>query len=312
MDSPARAALIEMLKTEFAQPVVRYTEEIDAAVRGASPTDVQPLKEYAARQLGEFLMLAPSMARARHKPLGYAGDFEVMRHMYERHFDGTSLFSRALNLAFTHTRAGHAVRARKDLLKQELQRQISLSAGKDAVRVLAIAAGPAQELFEVLQEVESIPARLEVVLLDQERQALSYAYGRLKRLVDGRWPGKVQIQFRYDTIRKLLTDRSCLEGLGEFDFVYASGLFDYLGKASAVRLTGHLYRHVRGGGNLYIGNMSPSNPTKWLMEHHADWHLIYRTPQEMVEFATAGALDADVGIVEERTGVNPFVRIRRP
>jgi extracellular factor (EF) 3-hydroxypalmitic acid methyl ester biosynthesis protein len=313
MDTPARAALIELLQEEFVRPVVRYTEEIDASVRGASADELEALKDYSLRQLGSYFMQAPSMARARHKPLGYAGDFEVMRHMYERHFDGTTLFSRALNLAFTHTRAGHGVRARKDVLKQELRRLIfSMPAGRvEPLRILAIAAGPAQEMYELLSEVDSLPLPLEVYLLDQERQALSYGYSRLKRVIENRWAGQVNVKFRYDTIRKLLTDRTCLDGFGEFDMVYAAGLFDYLGRSSAVRLTENLFQHVGPKGSLFIGNMSPANPTRWLMEHHADWYLIYRSHAEMVEFATAAAPDADVGIVEERTGVNPFVRVTR-
>ena len=312
IDSPARAALIEMLKTEFVAPLIRYTEVIDSAARGASEADVQALKEYSLRQLHEFIMQAPIMARARHKPLGYPGDFEVMRFMYERNFDGTNLFSRALNLAFTHVAASQAVVARKEMLKQELRRAMSLAAGRtDCLRILAIAAGPAQEIYEVLREEKSLPVRLEIVLLDQERLALSYAYSRLRRLIDTRWPGKVTIHFRYDTIRKLLADRSCIADLGEFDFVYASGLFDYLSRSSAVRLTGNLYRHVAPAGSLYIGNMAPQNPSRWLMEHHLDWFLIFRTHEQMLDFATAGAPDSDVGIIEERTGVNPFVRITR-
>lgn len=312
IDSPARVALIDMLKAEFVAPLVRYSEAIDSAVRGASEKDLQALKEFSMRQLHDFIMQAPIMARARHKPLGYPGDFEVMRFMYERNFDGTTLFSRALNLAFTQVAASQAVVARKEMLKQELRRAMSLAAGRtDCLRILAIAAGPAQEIYEVLRDEKQLPVKLEIVLLDQERLALSYAYSRLRRLIDTRWPGKVTIHFRYDTIRKLLADRSCIADLGEFDFVYASGLFDYLSRSSAVRLTSNLYRHVALKGSLYIGNMAPQNPSRWLMEHHLDWFLIFRTHEQMLDFATAGAPDSDVGIIEERTGVNPFVRITR-
>ncbi len=40
-------------------------------------------------------MQSPWMHRARHKPLGYLGDFEMMNGLYGNHFAGSTLFAKA-------------------------------------------------------------------------------------------------------------------------------------------------------------------------------------------------------------------------
>jgi hypothetical protein len=47
------------------------------------------------------------------------------------------------------------------------------------------------------------------------------------------------------------------------------------------------------------------------MELHLDWFLIYRRHSEMLAFARRAAPNAHVAILEEETGVNPFVVVTR-
>jgi hypothetical protein len=47
------------------------------------------------------------------------------------------------------------------------------------------------------------------------------------------------------------------------------------------------------------------------MELHLDWFLVYRERSEMLELARMAAPEAHLGIVEEVTGVNPFVTLTR-
>jgi hypothetical protein len=47
------------------------------------------------------------------------------------------------------------------------------------------------------------------------------------------------------------------------------------------------------------------------MELHLDWHLEYRERIEMLELARRAASDAHIEVLEEPTGVNPFVALTR-
>jgi hypothetical protein len=252
------------------------------------------------------------MHRAREKPLGYPGDYELMNGLYGRHFSGSTLFAKAVNLGFVSTGAGAAVRERKNLVKRELSSLLDGPARSDRpIRVLSIAAGPAQEIYELLSEREAVPCPVEIVLFDQDKRALAFSYSRLKRLVHERWADRVKLVYLHDSIKRLLRDASLFAGFGEFDAIFSCGLFDYLQPRTAASLSGAFFGNLARGGTVYIGNMTPENPSRWFMEFHLDWVLQYRERSEMLAFARAGAPGAEVLIVEEATGFNPFVTLRR-
>lgn len=310
-DSPARRALIDCIHNEFVTEFVRCSEDVDSALREAPSGAMAALKDYSNRQLQQYFMQAPCMHRALHKPLGYPGDYESMKVLYERPFAGPTLFAKAMTLAFVSTRPAQAVRARKDLMKERLSELLDGRRLERPLRVMSIAAGPAQEVYELLRDRQHLACPIEVVLFDQDEEALSYAYGRLKHLVDSRWPDRVRIIYLHDSIKRLLNDPDIFGGLGALDAIFCCGLFDYLEKPVAVTLCRNLFRSLGPQGTLYIGNMVPNNPGRWFMELHLDWFLLYRTRGEMANLARQAVTTAHIQILEESTGLNPFVSLTR-
>ena len=114
------------------------------------------------------------------------------------------------------------------------------------------------------------------MLFDQDKGALAYAWRRLKNVVDAKWQKRVQVLCLNESIKRLLRDRELFSNFGDFDAVFSCGLFDYLQPATAVVLTRNLFSRLAPAGKLFIGNMVPENPTRYIMEHHLDWQLIYR------------------------------------
>ena len=306
--STARTALIGKVRETFANDVIKATEEIDAAIRPAPPAHSQALIQWSRRNLHQILMQSPSMHRCFTKPFGYPGDYEVMRFIYEKPFEGATLFAKAISLAFDQTKASSAVRHRKDLVKRQIRTLIETR--HRPVRILALASGPAQELFEVFGELDELPAPVEIVLFDQDKGALAFAYRRLKPVFDA-WGDQVKVVYLHESIKRLLRDANLFTAFGKFDLIYSVGLFDYLRQATAVVLARNLDGRVAEGGKTLIANMVPDNPSRWYMEHHLDWWLIYRTRQELLEIAARAAPEAKLQILEEESGVNPFVEISR-
>ena len=306
--SPARTALIERLRSTVVADILRASEEIDAASRNAPPEHVQAMVQWSRRHLHSLLMQAPSMHRAANKPFGYPGDYEVMRFIYEKPFEGPTLFAKAISYAFDQSRASCAVRNRKDLVKREVRSLIHSRRGP--VRVLAVACGPAQDLLELFSEVKDVPYPVEIVLFDQDKGALAYAYGRLKPVIDP-LHGKVKIVYLHDSIKRLLRDGSLFAPFGQFDLIYSVGLFDYLRHPTAIGLARNLVARLAPGGRALIANMVPENPSRWYLEYHLDWFLSYRTRPQLLNLAAQAAPGARLAILEEESGVNPFVEIRR-
>jgi len=72
-------------------------------------------------------------------------------------------------------------------------------------------------VFELLSEREHIPHPVEVVLFDQDKRALTFSYGRLKRVVSTRWKETISLVHLHDSIKRLLLGSSVFAGQGEFD-----------------------------------------------------------------------------------------------
>jgi extracellular factor (EF) 3-hydroxypalmitic acid methyl ester biosynthesis protein len=311
--TPARDSLLQRIRNEFTAEVVRASEAIDASLRQVPAAHRPPLQAFSLRHLDHFLMQSPWMHRARTKPFGYPGDYEVMRFLYERDFAGPTLFAKALGYSFFRTKAPMATKYRKDLMKRELRAIIESHGPSDRpLRFLSIAAGPAQELVELMTELPELPAPLELVLFEQDKGALSYAYRRLKPTVDSLFPGRVKVMYLHESIKRLLRDSDLFTTFGHFDAIYSCGLFDYLQTRTAIILTRNLLARLAPAGKLYIGNMAPENPSRWYMEFHLEWPLIYRTRPELIDIGQRAAPDAVVRLLEEEAGVNPFIEIHSP
>lgn len=308
---PTRAALLQLIRADFMPEFLSLAGQLYCETKALSAEEQAPLKHLSQRFLDERFMSAPWMYRARVKPLGYPGDYEVMNHIYGEQLEGRTLLGQALNYSTLQSPAAAAVRNRKDILKGQLMQLCSERSHLPA-RILSVAAGPAQETYELLTEISELNRPVEVVLFDQDPAALAFAYGRLKQVVDQRFEGQVKLVYLHDSIRRLLDDQSLFEGFGYFDLIMCSGLYDYLRHSTAVKLTAQMYQRCREGGQVLIGNMTPENPSRWIMEHHLEWSLLYRSHEEIMTFAQEGAPHASSWqLITEETGVNPFVSIQR-
>ncbi|HTP26360.1 MAG TPA: class I SAM-dependent methyltransferase [Anaeromyxobacteraceae bacterium] len=307
--SVSRTTLVERLRADISTDIIRLFTDAGMAASNIDPEESHAIREFSIRQIHGLLMQAPWLRRAREKPLGYAGDYEVMNYLYERQFEGPTLFARTVGYACMQTAAARAVRSRKDLMKRVLRSVLERSTGSSrAVRILSIASGPARELQELFLEMQELPVELEVVLFDQDLSALEHAFHRLRPLTDARFPGRVHIEFLNESIKRLLRDNHLFEGLERFDAVYSCGLFDYLHEVTAVRLARNLCAAAAPGGLLLIGNMA-DHPHRWIMEYHLEWELLYRTRQQLVDIGHRASRNASVRLLEEESGVNPFIEV---
>ncbi len=311
-DCPARSALTEKMREGFIPEYIRYTERIDAAWREVPESENEKLKAFSRGLLHETITRAPFMHRCLTKPLGYPGDYEVMRYLYEQQLEGPDLLSKGIHLASVLTRGAQAVRERKDLLRRVLVGLTRERAAKGLeTRALSVAAGPAQEIYEIVTGEGELGPGLNVLLFDQDQYALEYASRRFA-LAAGHSPRRdVRVQLRHDTIRRLLNDDDIFADQPAVDIIFVAGLFDYLREPTARKLIAKLYRLLAPGGALYVGNMVPENPCRWFLEHHLDWFLLYRSREELLAMGEEAVPGAKAWIVNEPTSVNPFLVIQR-
>lgn len=255
----------------------------------------------AAKRLTE-LVLTPVLSEgmiwdvAYRKPRGYPGDFELMNLMYEERRRGETAFSRIIHQLGTEERLASTVRSRRRLLAREIldAARKSCGRGEEEFRVINLGAGPAQELSDVVRNWDS-PGRLVLTLIDQDEGALEFA-DRSLRLAGARPGGRVEVRCRHVAFGELLRDPRLLAELVGQDFIYSAGFFDYLPDSVASALLAGLILLLRDNGRVLVGNALDARDVKWVPEFVLDWHMIYRSQEQML------------GILPE-TGESPRRRI---
>ncbi|HEY6876529.1 MAG TPA: hypothetical protein VI299_00870, partial [Polyangiales bacterium] len=265
-------------------------------------------RAFIQSQLNPYLEAAPFIWRVKHKPLGYAGDYEMMNMLYRDHREGDGLFAKALNVWATSQPAARANINRIEYIGSKLQETIR-SRPEGVVRVASIGCGPAQEIYSFLKRYPELGRRLDIALIDQEEKAIDYCERSLAPLAAGTG---AHIRVIKDSARRLLTDRRLAASLGECDLLYSAGLFDYLAARSFSALLATLYGALAPDGVLLIGNVAQHNPDRAQMEYIGEWYLHHRSPDELL--ALAGNLQPvpkRVSVDAEPTGVNLFLVVER-
>lgn len=236
-------------------------------------------RECLRHPLQELLHQDPFTYRAFSKPRGYAGDAVMMDYIYgigeapAAAREATPL-GRAIFEYMGSRPSAKAVRYRRRLLAN----LIDQTAKRDGATVLAIAAGHLREA-ELSTAVQRGAVR-EFVALDQDESSLA--------VVDRDY-AQVGIRTLPGSVRQILAGKI---DPGQYDFVYAAGLFDYLSAPVAAAFARRMFDMVRPGGTMLIPNFVKGTRDTGYMESFMDWHLIYRDEADMRSMASALPADA--------------------
>ncbi len=264
----------------IAAPVmVRDARALDALLedlwRAATAAGVKSLLEPRFRSLlNPFFLQSATLRRTFEKPRGYAGDYLMMEALYRNTPEGATPLARWMDEWALALPGFAAVRFRCRLLAELLQAEHA----RGARRVLSVACGSARELTDTAHlGFESVD------LLDQDEAAIQAATrGLLEAAGPQRSP---QVRIWPQAIRSLF--RPNPPPLSDpHDVIYSIGLYDYLQGTTARRLTEQLWRGLKPGGLLAIGNFNDKHPMHHFIEVALDWRLVYRDTPDLIALTT--------------------------
>lgn len=269
-------------------------------------------RNFAQTSLHPLLLRAPFVYRTFAKPLGYAGDYEMVNQILADPRQGNSTYFQIINAFFLKAAVAQAHRNRIDILVEYLGRAAAVARSEGRkVRVLNVACGPA---IEIQRFIASDPnaSSLEFTLLDFSEPTLEYTRSCI---ADAALRGgkSVEVEYVQESVHQLLKRASKREdGLdsGVFDFVYCAGLFDYLSDKVCSRLLDYFVVRTRPGGSVMVTNVHSINPQKNVMEHLLEWHLIYRDEAGLE--AVLPEPREGTRLFTDVTGVNVFAEFRVP
>jgi extracellular factor (EF) 3-hydroxypalmitic acid methyl ester biosynthesis protein len=271
-------------------------------------------RNYMKRQLHALMLCSPFAYRTFSKPLGYAGDYEMVNMILRDPYEGSTLFAKIVNLWFIKQPPAEAHRNRIDYLQGKLISEAARVAAKGRVaRIFNLGCGPAGEVQRFLAD-EPVCNQTHFTLLDLNDETIQHVRSVLER-VKSKHNRTTPVQYLKKSVHHLLKEskRSIDYPVdSQYDFVYCAGLFDYLPDQVCQRLMTVLYNWLAPGGLLMATNVDACNPLRNGMEHLLDWYLVYRTGQTVWALKPDDAPADAVSVKSDITGVNLFIEIRKP
>ncbi len=225
------------------------------------------------RPLHKLLLHDPYTRRAFEKPRGYAGDAVMLDFLYKYNLLIDTIenpIGKSIFYFTTHSDPGEAVRHRRKYIAQLLDDIAKKSS--TPISVLSLAAGHVREA-ELSKAIQSKKIT-KLVAYDQDEESLEVVrnqYGCFNIIpVQGKIKALFQPQF----------------SLGKFDFIYASGLFDYLDQYAGTQLVQRMFDALNEGGYILVSNFREDVPNtlyRTYMEAFMHWFLVYRTDVEIID-----------------------------
>jgi extracellular factor (EF) 3-hydroxypalmitic acid methyl ester biosynthesis protein len=207
----------------------------------------------------------PYTNRAFTKPRGYAGDAVMLDFVYSGLYPSdTTDYGKAVFRGTTRCPLGLSVLFRRELLAAYINDAI---ARNPHARILSVASGHCRELDRTM-------------LFDESNHGTFIAFDQ-----DPETAPVVEARFSQTNIRCITASVVSLAkrpaDLGQFDLIYAAGLYDYLDDAFAKKLTAALTTMLTPGGTLLLGNFVPNHYGRGYLVGMMDWRLLCRSPEHL-------------------------------
>ena len=300
---------------ELANPLIarmlNYTARIENEASEVSSELTAIHRAYAQSALHPLLLRSPFIYRTYTKPLGYAGDYEMVNQIINNPRQGPNTYFEIVNVAFLRARVAEAHRNRIDILVKFLTKLAEEACKNERPFVITnVGCGPAVEIQRFIKEFDR-PEYLEFELIDFSETTLGYTRDALERVA--KECGKaINVRYTHNSVHELIKYKT-KAGYGSTprcDAVYCAGLFDYLSDKVCTRLLDYFGSMTIPGGTVLVTNVHSDNPERvFTMEHLLEWYLIYRNEAEL-RAVFPKAFDRDIKAFVDSTGVNVFAEAK--
>jgi extracellular factor (EF) 3-hydroxypalmitic acid methyl ester biosynthesis protein len=270
-------------------------------------------QEFVRRQWQPLFLCSPFGQRTFYKPLGYAGDYEMMNMIHRNRPEGGTLYEKLIHFLLISQWPAQSVRNRVAHLKNNLLQETAraVRSGRRA-RILNVGCGPAREVQDFVKETP-LANEADFALLDFNEETLDYARNQISQ-AKSQFSRQTRVETRRVSVHQLLRQNAHQEHFGSepgYDLIYCGGLFDYLSEPTCQSLVNLFYGWLRPGGTVIVANMNDSKPFRNFIEFVLDWQLIYRDSRKMLALVPERVRDA-ARVITEPTSVNLFLHLGKP
>lgn len=295
------------IEPKFMELFSRFEQE----ARKIPPEEFMAHKAFARRALHPYILCSPFAHRAYTKPLGYAGDYQMVNMMLqETETNSLGIYARVVDSFHVKSTAPEAHRNRINLLMKHINEEAERVIGEEEriFNLINVGCGPAVEVQKFIEE-NPLSNQTSFELIDFNEDTIKFLEQKINERIT-KSGNKPMVNFVHKSIDDLLKQahKKFDDDGGHYDMAYCAGLFDYFSDQICKRLTALFYSWLRPGGSVIVTNVDPGNPNRYQMEHLLEWNLVYRDEKDMKKLVPAGA---QYTIMKDTTGINLFLHLRK-
>jgi extracellular factor (EF) 3-hydroxypalmitic acid methyl ester biosynthesis protein len=274
---------------EYHKRVVAALDESQVACKAFTLEhlhDAQVLKDVRAGFLTEtdrFFKQSWLGNRARTKPNGFVGDYEMLRKLYDEVPPSRGLGG-YIDLWILDLPLARAVRTRLKSARAFLLEE--LAARKGDVRILDVASGPCREFHDWPTVGDR---KVSITAMDTCPEALNYVGSTVVPIVTA---GTTLKPVRYNALRTTNAETT-VKQFGKFDVIYSVGLCDYLTDDQLVRLFSAWRDTLDDDGVMLVAfkdtEQYDHSPYQW----HLDWYFYQRTVSDVLRLYEQSGISVD-------------------
>ena len=277
------------------------------------PEELQPAhRAFGKRQLHQLLLCSPFVYRTFQKPLGYAGDYEVVNMMFREPYEGASLFAKVINTYALQLPPIKAHRNRINFLVETLEQEtLRVARQNRPATIYNLGCGPAHEIQRFLAH-NQLADSSQFILADFNDETLAHTKRVLSEMKQ-RYQRAAGMRFLRRSVQQTIkeADRTIQRPAPElFDMVYCAGLFDYLSDKVCRKLVDIFYDMLAPEGLLVVTNVD-THPSRGQMEHFLEWNLVHRNTAQLRALAPSRVSTDELTVLQDPTSVNLFMCIRK-
>jgi len=303
--------VLQELQEPVLPAVAPLVEKFEAIASQIEPR-VQALhRAYMKRQIHPLVLCSPFLYRTYSKPLGYAGDYEMVNMMLRDPFEGGSMFAKLVNRIFLNTAPVLAHQKRITYLGGLLLAEARMAAVRGApLRVFNLGCGPAREVQEFIS-TQDVADRAQFTLVDFNEETLAHT-ARVLGDIKSAHRRATEVQMVRKSVHQLIKESGKPVAGQKYDLICCAGLFDYLPDPVCKRLMNLMYDMLSPGALIVTTNVSGANPSRNWMEYVLDWHLLYRDAAQFAVLKPDAAPPESALVLAIGDGVNLALEIRKP
>lgn len=137
---------------------------------------------FAKRLLHPLLLSSPFLYRSFRKPLGYAGDYELVNMICRDPLEGSTFFAKIINLWFLNQPPAEAHRNRIQYLVDQISETVLRAARENRkARIVSVGCGPAQEVQRFVAD-NQLAEHADFTLIDFDQETAEYTRTTLEGL----------------------------------------------------------------------------------------------------------------------------------